>query len=70
MGCQVCSKDDSRMTFDLFTVWSDLYPSGCGNTGRNFHLLQLGVNNQFINVVCKNRRKQYWFTTGDSQVTS
>ena len=25
------------MTFDLFMVWSVLYPSCCGNTGRMLH---------------------------------
>ena len=28
------SNDDTRMTFDLFTVWSNLCPSYCGITGR------------------------------------
>ena len=25
------------MTFDLFMVWSNVYPSCCGNTGRLLH---------------------------------
>ena len=27
--------DVTRMNFDLFMVWSNLYPSCCGNTGRS-----------------------------------
>ena len=34
---QVCKNDDTRMTFDLFMVWSDLCPSCCDNTGRMLH---------------------------------
>ena len=34
---QVCQNDETRMTFDLFMVWSNLCPSCCGNTGRMLH---------------------------------
>ena len=37
MMIQVCSNDDLRVTFDLFTAGSDLCPSCCGNTGRMLH---------------------------------
>ena len=26
----MCSNDGTRMTFDLYTVWSNLYPTCCG----------------------------------------
>ena len=32
---EVCSNDDTRMTVDLFTVWSNLCTICCGNTGRS-----------------------------------
>ena len=34
---QVCPNDEPRMTFDLFTMWSNLYSSCYGNTGRMLH---------------------------------
>ena len=34
---QVCLNDETRMTFDLFIVWSNLRPSCYGNTGRMLH---------------------------------
>ena len=33
---QVCSNDDTNMSFDLFRVWSNLCPGCCGNTGRSY----------------------------------
>ena len=30
-----CSNDDTRMTLDLFMVWSNLCLSCCGSTGRS-----------------------------------
>ena len=32
---KVCSNDDTRMTLDLLTVWSNVCPSCCDNTGRS-----------------------------------
>ena len=32
-------------------------------------IFQLSVNYQVINIVCINRRKQLWITTGDEQLT-
>ena len=34
---QVCSNDDPRMTFDLYTTWSNFCPSCSGNTARMLH---------------------------------
>ena len=35
---QVCSNNDPRMTFDLFTAWSNLYPSCCEKKNVARHL--------------------------------
>ena len=34
---QVCQNDKTRMTNDLFIVWSNLSPSCCGNIGKLLH---------------------------------
>ena len=38
---KVYSNDDTRMIFDLFTVWSNLCPSCCGNTREAARYLQM-----------------------------
>ena len=34
---KIYKNDETRMTFDLFMIWSNLCPSCYGNTGRLFH---------------------------------
>ncbi|XP_048250099.1 pleckstrin homology domain-containing family M member 2-like [Haliotis rufescens] len=36
---------------------------------KDIDFLALSVNNQIINIVCTNRRKQFWLTTGNETLT-
>ncbi|XP_074655042.1 pleckstrin homology domain-containing family M member 2-like [Tubulanus polymorphus] len=36
---------------------------------RELDFISLSLNYQMINIVCTNRRKQFWITTGDEQLT-